>query len=145
MDEDKCVELLEKHGVKSTANRIMIVKALAEEENPKSVKELEDKLVLIDKSNIFRALTIFRKHHLVHTIEDGNGGIRYELCMSHSSVDDDDEHVHFFCEKCGKTFCLNSTPVPAVQLPEDYVHRSSNFLVKGLCPACAGKHGTPSL
>ena len=99
MDEDKCVELLEKHGVKSTANRIMIVKALAEEENPKSVKELEDKLVLIDKSNIFRALTIFRKHHLVHTIEDGNGGIRYELCMSHSSVDDDDEHVHFFCEK----------------------------------------------
>ena len=68
MDEDKCVELLEKHGVKSTANRIMIVKALAEEENPKSVKELEDKLVLIDKSNIFRALTIFRKHHLVHTI-----------------------------------------------------------------------------
>ena len=30
MDEDKCVELLEKHGVKSTANRIMIVKALAE-------------------------------------------------------------------------------------------------------------------
>lgn len=105
----------------------------------------EDKLVLIDKSNIFRALTIFRKHHLVHTIEDGNGGIRYELCMSHSSVDDDDEHVHFFCEKCGKTFCLNSTPVPAVQLPEGYVHRSSNFLVKGLCPACAGKHGTPSL
>ena len=38
MDEDKCVELLEKHGVKSTANRIMIVKALAEEVNPKPVK-----------------------------------------------------------------------------------------------------------
>ena len=118
MDEDKCVELLEKHGVKSTANRIMIVKALAEEENPKSVKELEDKLVLIDKSNIFRALTIFRKHHLVHTIEDGNGGIRYELCMSHSSVDDDDEHVHFFCEKCGKKFW---TYIRAKQTYDDIV------------------------
>lgn len=53
MDEDKCVELLEKHGVKSTANRIMIVKALAEEENPKSVKELEDKLVLIENPTSF--------------------------------------------------------------------------------------------
>ena len=141
MDEKECVELLESHGIRATANRIMIVRALAEEQFPKSMKELEDTLVYVDKSNIFRALTIFRRHHLVHTIEDGNGGTRYELCLSHSTEDDDDEHVHFFCEKCGRTFCLNSTPVPPIKLPEGYEQHCANFLVKGLCPACASKAG----
>ncbi len=141
MDEGKFVELLERHGIKPTANRIMIVKALAGEESPKTMKELEDTLVLIDKSNIFRALTLFRERRLVHTIEDGNGGTRYELCLSHSTSEDDDGHVHFFCEQCGRTFCLNSTPLPPVPLPPGYVRRSANFLVKGLCPQCAKKTG----
>ncbi len=140
MDESKYIELLESRGIRATANRIMIIKALAAEQFPKSMKELENTLVLIDKSNIFRALTIFRQHHLVHTIEDGNGGTRYELCLSHSEEDDDDEHVHFFCENCGRIVCLNSIPVPAVSLPEGYEHHSTNFLVKGICPECARKH-----
>ncbi len=141
MDEGKFVELLERHGIKPTANRIMIVRALAGEESPKTMKELEDTLVLIDKSNIFRALTIFRERRLVHTIEDGNGGTRYELCMSHNKSEDDDGHVHFFCERCGRTFCLSSTPLPPVLLPPGYVRHSANFLVKGLCPQCAKKAG----
>lgn len=139
MDEKQCVELLERHGIRPTANRIMIVKALAAEQAPKTVKDLEDTLVLIDKSNIFRALTIFKEQHLVHSIEDGNGAQRYELCLSHSDDEDDDEHVHFFCEECGRTFCLHSVPLPAVPLPAGYRARSANYLVKGLCPECARK------
>lgn len=139
MEEKECVEMLESHGIRATANRIMIVKALASEEFPKSIKELEDTLVLIDKSNIFRALMIFRDHHLVHTIVDGNGNLRYELCLSHSHDIDDDGHVHFFCECCGRTLCLNSTPVPQVVLPEGFEHHATDFLVKGLCPECARK------
>lgn len=139
MDEKQCVELLERHGIRATANRIMIVKALAAEQAPKTVKDLEDTLVLIDKSNIFRTLAIFKEQHLVHSIEDGNGALRYELCLSHSDDEDDDEHVHFFCEECGRTFCLHSVPLPDVALPAGYRPRSANYLVKGLCPACARK------
>lgn len=139
MDDKQIEELMERHGIRITANRLMIVRALANEDHPKSMKELEDTLVLIDKSNIFRTLTLFRKHHLVHTIEDGTGAIRYELCMSSNHEDDDDEHVHFFCEECGRTICLPSTPVPSVDLPEGYEHHSSNLLVKGICPNCAQK------
>ena len=101
MDEKTSIKLLSSHDIKPTSNRILVVKALAAEEYPSTLTELETHLVSVDKSGIFRALTLFREHHLVHTIEDGNGGIRYELCRSQSDDDEDDEdlHVHFFCER----------------------------------------------
>ncbi|MCR4915496.1 MAG: transcriptional repressor, partial [Prevotella sp.] len=77
-----CEEMLQEHGVKPTANRIVVVKALADAERPLSLSELEYKIMSIDKSGVFRALTLFREHHLVHVIEDGGDGVRYELCHS---------------------------------------------------------------
>ena len=60
MDEKKCVELLEEHGIKPTANRIVVLRALASSMLPQSLAELEHGIQTIDKSNIFRALTLFR-------------------------------------------------------------------------------------
>ena len=71
-----CEEMLQEHGVKPTANRIVVVKALADAERPLSLSELEYKIMSIDKSGVFRALTLFREHHLVHVIEDGGDGVR---------------------------------------------------------------------
>ena len=66
MDEANCVRLLEEHGIKPTANRIVVAKALASSMLPQSLAELERRIMTIDKSNIFRALVLFREHHLVH-------------------------------------------------------------------------------
>lgn len=103
--------------------------------------ELEEAIVTIDKSGISRSLAIFREHHLVHAIEDGDGNVKYELCMSHShsNDDDDDMHVHFYCEHCHQTFCLYDTAIPHVQLPQGFVMNSINYMVKGICPSCARK------
>ena len=51
-----CEEMLQEHGVKPTANRIVVVKALADAERPLSLSELEYKIMSIDKSGVFRAL-----------------------------------------------------------------------------------------
>jgi Fur family ferric uptake transcriptional regulator len=69
MDENKCTLLLQKHAIKPTANRIVLVKALSDIDRPMSLSELEDIILTIDKSNIFRALGIFKEHHLVHVID----------------------------------------------------------------------------
>ena len=106
MDETTCVRLLEEHDIKPTANRIVVVKALASSMLPQSLAELEHRIGTIDKSNVFRALTLFREHHLVHTIEGSSDGTKYELCHSHSHEHDDDQHPHFFCEVCQHTYCL---------------------------------------
>lgn len=135
MTEQAILDLMERHGVKPTANRIIIVRTLSESNGPMSLTELEYKILTIDKSSISRALALFRKQHLVHTIESGES-VRYELCLSHSCDKDDDRHVHFYCERCRRTTCLDDCPVPEVELPDGYVQISAEHIVRGICPDC---------
>lgn len=128
-------DILTAHGIRPTANRILIAEALAGAGRPVSLTEIEDLVDTIDKSGIFRTLMLFREHHLVHTIEDGDA-VRYELCHSHDHGSDDDLHPHFYCEKCHRTFCLDGIAVPAVPVPPGYTAESVTYLLKGICPEC---------
>lgn len=136
MDEQTCVCLLEEHGIKPTANRIVVVKALASSMQPQSLAELERRILTIDKSNVFRALILFREHHLVHAIEGSCDGTKYELCYSHSQDHDEDLHPHFFCEQCLQTFCLDGTAIPRIPLPPGFEAHAVNYMIKGICPHC---------
>ena len=137
MNEKQIEGLLEQHGIKLTANRILIAKVMSTLDYPISMKELETMLLTMDKSSIFRTLSHFKSHHLVHQMEDGNDIVRYELCHSHSEEEDEDIHVHFYCEHCHRTFCLNEIPVPQVNLPTGYRQTAVNYMIKGICPGCS--------
>ena len=139
MDKEKSIQLMESHGIKPTANRIVVANALLSSLRPMSLSELEEIILTIDKSGIFRTLTLFKEHHLVHAIEDGGDGVRYEVCHSHSHEHDDDVHVHFFCERCQKTFCLDNIKIPQVDLPDGYEMTTVNYVIKGWCPDCKTK------
>jgi Fur family ferric uptake transcriptional regulator len=128
--------LLEEHGIRPTANRLLIAQALEQAGRPLSLMELEARLETIDKSNISRALSLFREARLVHVLEDAGEGIRYELCHRHGDHVDDDLHVHFYCVRCHRTFCLSEVPVPPVSAPEDYQVQSASYLLRGVCPDC---------
>ena len=135
MSAADCTELISAHGIRPTANRILIAEALSEAGRPVSLTELESLTDTIDKSGIFRTLTLFKEHHLVHTIEDGEA-VRYELCRSRDHHHDNDVHPHFFCERCHRTFCLDGSAIPAIALPDGFEAESVNYLVKGICPDC---------
>ncbi|EID33868.1 MAG: transcriptional repressor [Prevotella sp.] len=137
MNEKQIEGLLEQHGIKLTANRILIAKIMSTLDYPISMKELETMLLTMDKSSIFRTLSLFKSHHLVHQMEDGNDIVRYELCHSHSEEEDEDIHVHFYCEHCHRTFCLNEISVPQVNLPVGYRQTAVNYMIKGICPDCS--------
>ena len=139
MNEANCTQLLEEHGIKPTAHRIVVVRELAKSLRPVTLAELETRILTIDKSNIFRALTLFREHHLVHVIEGGSEGVRYELCHSHDHDHDEDIHPHFFCEKCQQTYCLDYTEIPEVSLPKGFEKKSANLMIKGICGNCQSK------
>jgi Fur family ferric uptake transcriptional regulator len=129
--------LLEEHGVKATPNRLLVARALASAGRPLSLMELEAQLETVDKSAIFRTLGAFKEAHLVHVLEDSGDGVRYELCRSHHEGHDDDVHVHFYCTRCHRTYCLEDTPVPPVTVPEGYEVEGVSYLLKGVCPECA--------
>ena len=137
MEQEPILRLMEHHGVRPTANRILIAGALSRAGRPMSMGELEDALETVDKSVISRTLSLFREQHLVHVIEDGGDGVRYELCHSHHDDHDDDTNVHFHCESCGRTFCLEDIPVPEVAVPDGFKASSVNYMIKGTCPDCS--------
>lgn len=139
MNIQEIEHMLSSHGIRPTANRIVVVQALASHDGSFNLAELEEKIGTIDKSGIFRTLMLFKDNHLVHVLEGVGEGVRYELCTSHDHEHDDDTHVHFYCERCGKTFCLPALAIPPVDLPEGYDMHTVNYMIKGICPACSNK------
>ena len=131
--------LLAVHDIRPTANRLLIAATLANAASPLSMKEIEQQIQSIDKSSISRTLNLFYAHHLVHALDDGTGSVKYELCHAKHADNDEDAHVHFFCEQCHRTFCLRETPLPMLTLPADYLVQQVQLIVKGICPACRTK------
>ncbi|MCR4582676.1 MAG: transcriptional repressor [Prevotella sp.] len=138
-NEETYATLLRRRGVKVTANRLVIVRELARQTNPVTMAELERSLNTIDKSTIFRILQLFKQRGVVHAIVGVDESTHYELCHSEEADNDKDQHPHFYCEQCHKTFCLDYMVVPKVPLPRGFKRHSVNFIIKGICDVCMMK------
>ena len=134
------ISRLESKGIRPTANRILVMKTLMGEQNPQSLSNLERKMVSMDKSSIFRTLTLFLEHDVVHAFEDGRGVLCYELCEEKGACDHHDGHIHFYCESCQRSFCMEDIHIPSFELPEGFYPHSISFVIKGECPDCRKKH-----
>lgn len=139
MKENSYLELLTQRKIQPTAIRILVLQAMMQANRTVSLLDLENILDTVDKSSIFRTITLFLSHHLAHSIDDGTGSLKYAVCGETCSCDVEDLHTHFHCEKCNKTFCLKNIPTPVVSLPKGFTLSSINYVLKGLCADCAGK------
>ena len=140
MNPQDIISRLESKGIRPTANRILVMKTLMGEQNPQSLSNLERKMVSMDKSSIFRTLTLFLEHDVVHAFEDGRGVLCYELCEEKGACDHHDGHIHFYCESCQRSFCMEDIHIPSFELPEGFHPHSISFVIKGECPDCRKKH-----
>ena len=140
MNSQDIISRLESKGIRPTANRILVMKNLMGEQNPQSLCNLERKMVSMDKSSIFRTITLFLEHDVVHAFEDGRGVLCYELCEEKGACDHHDGHIHFYCESCQRSFCMEDIHIPSFELPEGFYPHSISFVIKGECPECRKKH-----
>lgn len=131
--------LLESHGIRPTAVRILICRVISRFSDTFSMTELEDELDSVDKSTVFRTLTLFAARHLVHEIEDGSGSRKYCLCHNDHECRIDELHCHFYCESCHKTFCLDHSQIPPVPVPAGFKVRHVDYLIKGVCSLCSSR------
>ena len=139
MNSQLITERLAGKGIRPTPNRILVYDALARQESPQSLKNMENLLLSMDKSSIFRVLTLFLKHDVVYAFEDGRGVMNYELCNEQGECHHHDNHVHFYCEVCGRSFCMEDVPIPSFSLPSGFRQHSASFVIKGECPNCSSK------
>lgn len=139
MSTENAEKILSGRDIKPTPNRIMVLKELIDSPYPVSLTDLEISLDTVDKASIFRVLELFAAKEIVHVIEDGSRSLKYELCHNSSHHSIADQHVHFFCEQCKRTYCFEDTDIPMIEIPEGFVLRGINYMIKGLCPECGKK------
>lgn len=130
-------EKLLARGIKPTAVRLLIFKAMVKYPQAFSLSDLEIEIGTVDKSTLYRTITLFHDHLLIHSIDDGSGSIKYSVCSEDCMCSIGELHVHFNCTRCQKTFCLESISIPSVKLPEKFLLESVNFVMKGLCSQCS--------
>lgn len=136
-DNSAIDEILTRHGVRPTAVRVLIYRQMATHSNTFSLTDLETELDTVDKSTLFRTLTLFSAHQLLHETEDGSGMKKYCLCRNDHFCTPEEMHVHFYCEKCQQTYCLDNVLIPHVNLPSGFQAREIEYLVKGRCANCS--------
>ena len=137
MNTEHVVMILEAVGIRPTATRVLIYKSISNLTDPFSLADIENRLISVDKSTIFRTLIIFQEHHLIHSVDDGSGSSKYCLCRNQGECQETEEHCHFYCVKCRKTYCLDDNNTPNITLPNGFEMQQINYLVKGICSACS--------
>ena len=97
-------ELFALRNIRPTSVRVLVLNELERADCALSLSDLEGRLATVDKSSIFRTLTLFLSHHLVHCVEDGTGMTKYALCSpnchcgeTHNGTSLNDLHTHFRC------------------------------------------------
>lgn len=142
MSEDLHLQLLRRlscRKIRPTAIRIMILREMLRSDETISLPMLESFLPTVDKSSISRTLSLFLSHRLIHVVDDGSGTLKYAVCSDDCECSVTEQHSHFSCLSCGRTFCLKRISAPLVDLPEGFKPLTINYVVKGLCPTCQAK------
>ncbi|MGB0523380.1 MAG: Fur family transcriptional regulator [Flammeovirgaceae bacterium] len=138
MDQQHVKDRLSAHGIRKTAFRIELLTLFMEHKHSLSHQEIKEKIKSTpDKVTIYRALNAFLKKGLIHKVPDVNNRAKYALCLPESSEKSyGQNHVHFICNTCNHTFCLDGIDIPIVEDTQGFKVKSLKVTVEGECPNC---------
>lgn len=139
MDLDGVFKRLKQWGMKLTPQRLEMVKILTEAREPLTAQEIAQAVRAVHPNvsldTVYRNLATLSEAGLVNQINLQNReSTRYEF------QGEGVHHHHFVCLGCGKSFCVESCPTPAVNVkPADdpgFRVVGHAFEVYGYCTAC---------
>lgn len=130
--------ILKDFELRKTKSREDILRLFIDNEFALSQSDIENQLShSLDRVTVYRTVKTFLEKGLIHKILSDEGSPKYALCPDEcAETEHHHEHVHFKCEECGQTTCIDNIDVPKVTLPAGYDYKESNLLVSGICPEC---------
>ena len=131
-------EVLKKNQLSVTESRIQILELFYNKNNALEHNDIE-KITgeKFDRVTIYRTLQTFVEKGIIHTIPTADNSVRYALCKDACTEGHHhDNHVHFICDKCGTTYCLEAVTVPEVRLPKGFQPNLIEVVVSGKCKNC---------
>lgn len=132
-------ETLKEFDLRHTNNRVEMLDLFLQTDHALAHGDIESRLGPDhDRVTIYRTLRTFVDKGIVHKVLDDAGDPKYALCRHTSCAKDDHhhDHVHFKCQQCGQTTCLDDVLIPAIALPSGYQRQETNLLIQGTCPEC---------
>jgi len=138
--------LLRNHGLRVTAIRLGVLNALNRCSFALSQPELEVDLGgSCDRVTLYRTLNTLCEHGLLHRIMDEKGTSRYAPCRDDCGATDwhFHTHLHFYCQHCQETRCLNETEIAIPALKDGFEIHNVQFSASGICGLCKAKDQNP--
>ncbi|WP_298300490.1 transcriptional repressor [Hydrotalea sp.] len=130
--------ILKKSSLSVTPGRSAILQLFHQSDGALTHAVIEEKTGdQFDRVTIYRTLQVFVEKGLIHTIPSPDNSILYALCKEDCSEGHHhDNHIHFICDKCNTTYCLDHITTPYIALPNGFKTNQTDVLIKGLCAQC---------
>src|SRR5882724_7397815 len=131
-------DILKRRELSITDSRKKILNLFLNDTGALSHGDIEKKVgEKFDRVTIYRTLQIFLDKGIVHSIPTADNSVQYALCKDEcTSGHHHDNHIHFVCNLCGNTVCLEDVIVPAVKLPKGFSSSQVEMIVSGVCKEC---------
>ena len=131
-------DILKKNQLSVTGSRKKILELFLQSEGALAHSDIEKRTgEKFDRVTVYRTLQSFLDKGIIHTIPTSDNSIRYALCKDDCSRGHHhDNHVHFVCNKCSNTICLDHVTIPAVKLPAGFKASEFQMIVSGICKSC---------
>jgi len=133
---DTVEELLRRHGVQVTAQRLAILRALAARPHATADELADDVRAVIgsiSRQAVYDSLGVLVDKRLVRRIQPAGSAARYEDRV-------EDNHHHLICRSCGTTADVDCAvgAVPCLTADDDHGFEidEAEVVYWGLCPTC---------
>ncbi len=130
--------LLKRNNLSVTESRKKILQLFFEESGALAHGDIEKKAgEKFDRVTVYRTLQTFVDKGIIHIIPTADNSVRYALCKDECSGGlHHDHHIHFVCELCNQTYCLDDVVTPNISLPKGYKADHVEVVVEGICKNC---------
>ncbi len=131
-------EILKRNQLSVTEGRKKILELFLKSEGALAHADIEKSTgEMFDRVTVYRTLQTFVDKGIIHHVPTTDNSILYALCKEDCHAGHHhDNHVHFVCEKCQKTICLDGVTIPKVELPKGFVPKHAEMVVNGICTDC---------
>jgi Fur family ferric uptake transcriptional regulator len=136
--EQRLETLLKQNRLSVTDSRKSILSLFLNNKGALSHGDIEKKAGdRFDRVTTYRTLQTFVDKGIIHSIPTADNSVRYALCKDDCGEGHHhDHHIHFICNKCKQTYCLDDVVTPEIKLPRGYSAGHVEVVVEGVCKDC---------
>jgi Fur family transcriptional regulator, stress-responsive regulator len=135
-------ELLRRHGLRVTAQRLAVLQAVADAPHVTAdtvAQAVRGEIGTISGQAVYDALAVLTEHGLLRRIQPAGSPARYEGRVG-------DNHHHLICRSCERMVDVDCAvgEAPCLELANDlgYEIDEAEIIYWGRCPECRDEKGT---